>query len=144
MKKPFVMAVVASLALSGMARAEAPDPILMRQTGMDLMQGTYSGLLAMIAAKTDVTKMQQPARAMARYMGIHPELFPPGSDKGKTKALPAIWSDNAGFRKDAGDFIAASNKLVELAKAGDAEQAAAQVKVVGDACVTCHKTYRAR
>lgn len=144
MRKKLALAVVGLVALSGLAQAEVADSVQIRQAGMDLMQAAYNGLSAMIAAKSDPTKMEQPAKAMARYMSIHPELFPPGSDKGKTRALSAIWSDNAGFRKDASEMVAAANKLAELAKAGNAEGAAAQLKVVADACTACHRTYRAR
>ena len=38
----------------------------------------------------------------------------------------------------------AADKLAELAKAGDTDAVAAQIKVVGDACAACHKTFRAR
>ena len=38
----------------------------------------------------------------------------------------------------------ASDKLAELAKAGDAEGVTAQEKAVGDACGACHRAYRAR
>ena len=50
----------------------------------------------------------------------------------------------AGFVKAANDLAEAATKLAELAKAGDTDATAAQVKVVGDACAACHRTYRAR
>jgi cytochrome c556 len=58
--------------------------------------------------------------------------------------LPAVWSDPAGFHKAADDFVEAAEKLTQLAKTADAEAVAAQVKVVGDACAACHRTYRQR
>jgi len=38
-------------------------------------------------------------------------LFPAGSDKARTKALPTVWSDSAGFRRPAKNAEAAFDKL---------------------------------
>jgi len=137
--------VVLALALAGAAHAAGPDPIETRQSGQDLMLADFSGIRAVVAAKGDVKTLEKPAAGLARWMKQFPTQFPPGSDTGHdTKALPAVWSDSAGFQKAADNFVETANKLAELAKAGDADGVAAQVKVVGDACGTCHKTYRAR
>ena len=137
--------VVLALALAGAAHAAGPDPIETRQAGQDLVLGTFSGIRAVVAAKGDVKTLEKPADALARWMRQFPSQFPPGSDTGhNTKALPAVWSDPAGFRKAADTLADAADKLAQLAKAGDADGVASQVKVVGDACGACHKTYRAR
>ena len=121
------------------------DPIETRQAGMDLQSGDFAGIRAVVAAKGDVKTLENPAKAIARWIKQFPTLFPAGTEQGHdTKALPAIWSDNAGFQKAAGNLASAATKLAELAKAGDADAVAAQVKVVGDACAACHKDYRAR
>jgi cytochrome c556 len=78
-------------------------------------------------------------------MRVFPSTFPAGSDKGNnTKALPVIWTDMAGFQKAANDMAEATDKLAQLAKADDADGVTAQVKVVGEACAACHRTYRAK
>ncbi|HTB43324.1 MAG TPA: cytochrome c [Acetobacteraceae bacterium] len=137
--------VVLALALTGAAQAAGPNPIETRQAGQDLMLGDFAGIRAVVAAKGDVKTLEKPADAMARWMKQFPSQFPPGSDTGHdTKALPAVWSDSAGFQKAADNFVQAADKLAQLAKAGDADGVASQVKVVGDACGACHKTYRAR
>ncbi len=137
--------VVLALALTGAAQAAGPNPIETRQAGQDLMLGDFAGIRAVVAAKGDVKTLEKPADAMARWMKQFPSQFPPGSDTGHdTKALPAVWSDSAGFQKAADNFVEAADKLAQLAKAGDADGVASQVKVVGDACGACHKTYRAR
>jgi cytochrome c556 len=50
----------------------------------------------------------------------------------------------AGFQKDANEMAEAADKLAQLAKAGDADAIATQIKAVGDACGACHKAYRAK
>jgi cytochrome c556 len=129
----------------GAAYAQSFDPIATRQAGQDLMAGTFAGIQAMVAQQGKLTAVEKPARAMARWMGQYPGLFPPGSDHGdNTKALPAIWSDPAGFRDAADHFVAEANKLATLAKANDAAAIPAQVKAVGQACLACHKKFKAR
>ena len=109
------------------------------------MNADFAGIRAVVALKGDVKTLEKPADAMARWIKQFPSQFPPGSDTGhNTKALPTVWSDNAGFVKAANVLADAADKLALLAKAGDAAGVASQVKVVGDACGACHKTYRAR
>jgi cytochrome c556 len=146
-RKPALAVLGLSLALAaaGAAQAQAPDPIETRQAGQDLLAGDYAGIRAVLAAKGDMKSLEKPADAMARWMRQFPSQFPPGSDKGHdTKALPAVWSDAAGFRKAADTMADAAEKLAQLARAGDAEGVATQVKAVGDACGACHRSYRAR
>lgn len=73
-----------------------------------------------------------------------PSRFPAGTADGdpdvKTRALPKIWSDSAGFQK-------AADGLVAALQAVDAKLAAnADTKTAFDdarkACGSCHETYR--
>jgi cytochrome c556 len=134
-----------AIGAAGTVHAQAPDPIETRQAGQDLLAGDFSGIRAVVAAKGDVKTLENPAKAMARWIKQFPSQFPKGSEQGHdTKALPAIWSDMAGFEKASADFAEASDKLAQLAKAGDTDGVTAQVKVVGDSCGACHRAYRAR
>ena len=143
-RKLAVFAVLA-MAAAGTAGAAGYDPIETRQAGQDLLLGSFSGIKVVVATKGDVKTLEQPAKAIARWITQFPTQFPKGSDQGHdTKALPAVWSEPAEFQTDANNLAAAATKLAELAKAGDSEGVAAQVKVVGDACATCHKTFRAK
>ena len=144
MRKPIALAAVLAFATAGAAFAQTADPIATRKAGQDLLSGDFAGIRAVVELKGDIKKLESPAKALSAWMKVFPNQFPPGSDKGETKALPAVWSDNAGFRKAADDFIAAADKLVELTKTGDAAAVAPQLKVVGEACLACHKTYRQR
>lgn len=144
MNKPILLCTAMLLATAGLARAEV-NPIEVRQTGMDLLSGDFLGIRAVIAAKDDVKKLENSAKAMQRWAALIPSLFPKGSETGgNTKALPEIWSDMAGFQKAAADLGIEAGKLVVAAKAGDADAVAALAKPIGDACGACHKTYRAK
>lgn len=145
MKGKLAVLTVLAIATVGGARAQSFDAIETRQAGQDVFAGTFSGIRAVVAAKGDVKTLENPAKGMARWIKQFPTLFPKGSEQGhNTKALPAIWSDMAGFEKSANESADAATKLAELAKAGDAAGVEAQVKVLGDTCGGCHRTYRAR
>ena len=145
MTRALAILAVLTFAVAGIAYAEGYDPIETRQAGQDLMITDLAGIRAVITAKGDVKTLENPAKAMARWMKQFPSQFPPGSDKGHdTKALPAVWTDRAGFEKAATNLVDELTKLAEFAKAGDADGVANQYKVVGDTCTACHRTYRAR
>ena len=145
MTKRLAVLAVLAVAAVGTAQAAGYDPIETRQAGQDLLAGTFNGIKALVASKGDMKTVENSAKSMARWIKQFPSQFPKGSEEGhNTKALPVIWTDPAGFQKAANDLDVAATKLAELAKAGDTDGATAQVKVVGDACAACHKTYRAR
>jgi cytochrome c556 len=145
MTRKLAVVTVLAIAAAGTAGAAVYDPIETRQAGQDLLRDTFAGIKVIVATKGDVTKIEAPAKAMARWITQFPTQFPKGSDQGhNTKALPAVWSEPAEFQTDANNLATQATKLAELAKAGNAEAVAAQVTVVGDACTTCHKTFRAR
>jgi cytochrome c556 len=145
MKGKLAILAILSLAIGGAARAEGYNPIETRQAGQDLLAGDFAGIRAVVALKGDITKLEDPAKAIARWIRQFPTQFPKGTEEGhNTKALPAVWSDPQGFQRAAEDLAVAATKLAELAKAGDAAAVEAQVKVVGDACAACHRTFRAR
>jgi cytochrome c556 len=138
------LAVVTALVLAvgGTAWADGIDPIKTRQAGLDLLGGTLSGIKAVVTLNGDVKTVEDPAKAIGKWAVNFPTLFPPGSDKGETKAAPAIWTDMAGFQKAATALSSAAETLAAAAKAGDAPAVAAAFKGVGDACGACHKNYR--
>jgi len=140
------VAVAASGAMIGAANAQSgPNLIEMRQVGFALLAGDFAGLRAVAAAKGDVKTLENPGKAMVRYAALIPALFPQGTAAGSnTKALPEIWSDNAGFKKAADGLGEASGMLVKAAAAGDAAGVDAAIKAIGDACGACHRGYRAR
>ena len=128
--------------LGGAAQAQGIDPINTRQTGLDLLSGTFANVRNVVAANGDVKTLEASGKAIQRWGTLMPSLFPPGSDKGATKAAPAIWTDNAGFQTAAAALASAGGMLAGAAKAGDVEAVKASVKAIGDACGACHKGYR--
>lgn len=141
---------VAAASLAGIARAaDVPagiDIIAARQAGQALMFGDFTGMDQAVKTKNpDVKKFAFPAHALVLWEPEFQTMFPPGTETGgKTKALPAIWSDRAGFQKAGQDLIDAATKVEVAAKTGDQAGFASAVHGLGDACAACHKQFRAK
>jgi cytochrome c556 len=142
MTRKLALAAAMVLAVGGSALADGIDPIQTRQVGMDLVTGTLGGVKAVVTANGDVKTLESSGKAIQRWGKVLVTLFPAGSDKGETKAAPAIWTDMAGFQKAAMTLSTAGETLATAAKSGDATAVAAAFKGVGDACGACHKEYR--
>ena len=142
MMKTVVLVTAMILAVGGVAQAQGFDPVETRKAGQDLVSGTFAGIKAVVTTNGDVKTLESPAKAIQRWALVFPTLFPEGSDKGNTKAAPAIWTDAAGFQKAAVSLATASEALATAAKAGDAAAVAAAFKGMGEACGACHKDYR--
>jgi cytochrome c556 len=95
-----------------------------------------------VTTNGDVKTLESSGKAIQRWALVFPALFPAGTDKGNTKAAPAIWTDSAGFQKAAMALSTAGGSLATAAKAGDATAAAAAFKAMAEACGACHKDYR--
>ena len=147
-----LMAAAAVLGAAGIASAQeggpalTPDQIIAaRQAAYDLMSGTTVGIKTAISAKADVTDFEDAANAIAKWGQVAPTMFPDGTQQGhNTKAKPSVWSDRAGFVKDANNLTEQATKLAQLAKAGDKAGFAEQFKATATACKTCHDSYKAK
>jgi cytochrome c556 len=142
MKRRLALVAATFLAVGGAAQAQGFDPVETRKAGQDLVSSTFAGIKAVVTANGDVKTLETPAKAIQRWAVVFPTLFPPGSDKGNTKAAPTIWSDSAGFQKAAMTLATASESLATAAKAGDSAAVAVAFKGMGEACGACHKEYR--
>ena len=131
---------------AGVAIARADiDVIAVRQAGMSLQGAAFNALNRAVAANVEVKNFAGAGTAMSLWAKQIPSVFPAGTDKGEdTKALPAVWSDSAGFAKAAAALGTAADKLAVAIKANDKDAFAATFKEVGDACSACHKAYRAK
>lgn len=144
-KRIALLGAAIMLAGLGVARADGLDPIAVRQAVMDLQNGNFAFIRAVVGAKGDVKSLEVPAKAIAKSTALIPTLFPKGTEKGgDTKALAEIWSDPAGFQKIATAASEAATKLAVAAKAGDADEVAVDTKLLGQQCGACHKSYRAK
>ncbi len=144
MRKMLMLAAAMAVLTIGTAQAQSgPNLIEYRQVGFSLLAGDFAGIRAVATAKGDVKTLEGPARAMQRFAALIPSLFPAGTQAGNnTRALPEIWSDQAGFQKAAAALGDAAGAISIAAKAGDADGVAAGIKAAGDSCGACHRAYQ--
>jgi cytochrome c556 len=114
-----------------------------RKQGFRSMGQSMEAIQRIVENRQPVAGAVAPARVIAEFAPKIKGLFPPGSDRGETRALPAIWSDRAGFDRVADAMVPAATALLAAAESGDAARLGAQLQATGQACGACHRPYRA-
>jgi len=131
------MSVGAAVAMSG-EEAIKERRALMKDNG----EATKPVVAMLKGAPFDLAAVQKALATYQTAAAKMPGLFPAGSDKGDTHALPAIWTDTADFdarfKKFGADSAAASTAIT------DAASFKANIMGVFKNCQDCHETYRAK
>jgi cytochrome c556 len=148
MRKKIVvlLAGVAALGVVGLATAEekATGIVAVRQMTMKA-NGDHMGAIKAILTEEPqlVKRVAWHAEALAESAEYTAELFPEGSDKPTSNALPAVWSDQKGFAAAGARAENLAKKLKEAASAGDVKAAQAAFAALGkEGCGGCHETFR--
>jgi cytochrome c556 len=68
--------------------------------------------------------------------------FGPGTDKGETRALPAIWTEQAKFNAAAEKMQGDVVKLAAAAKTGNLDSVKTAFGAAGQSCKACHDDFR--
>ena len=149
MKKTLVVAIAGALAAGAMvggatiALAQA-DVVKERQQNRKDAGAAMRAIKAVVDAKGPTTGAVEQAAKLKTLEAAFIKLFPAGSDKGETKALPTVWSDWAGFQAANKNADAAFDKLAAAAGSGDQAALAAAFADAGKACGACHDKFRAK
>jgi cytochrome c556 len=130
-------------ALLGLAGAAAgQDVIAQRREGMRMEGRQMEAIKAVIDARGDTRPLVERADTIAGFYANLQALYPPGSGTGPTRALPAIWSDPAGFEAARVSILTALATLRSAAASGDLAATTAAFGQVGASCAACHRAYR--
>lgn len=145
MKKTLMVAVIGALVAGGatLALAQA-DVIKQRQDNRKQVAAAMRSVKGVIDSKGDTKTVVEAAAKMKTLEAAFDKMFPLGSDKGDTKALPTVWSDMPGFLAASKNADAAFDKLAVAAGSGDLAAVAAAFGDAGKACGACHTKYRAK
>jgi cytochrome c556 len=149
MRKTLVLAIVGALAAGAMvggatmALAQA-DVIKERQENRKQTAAAMRAIKGIIDAKGPTAGAVEQAGKLKTLEAAFVKLFPAGSDKGETKALPTVWSDSAGFMAASKNVEAAYDKLAVAAGSGNMETLTAAFPDTGKACGACHEKFRAK
>lgn len=123
--------------------ADAEADIKYRKAVMSVVGGHMGGIAAILRGGVHGDELAFHAKGMANISTIVPGVFPAGSGEGKTKALAAIWEDEAGFKAAMTKFVNAAEAIGKAAETGDNGAIAGKVKALGGACKNCHDNYQA-
>ena len=131
---------VALLGMTGAALAQ--DVIAQRREGLRGMGRQMEAIKAVTDARGDTRPLAERIDTMVVFYRGLPALFPAGSGTGETRALPAIWSDRAGFEQAAANMVTALGVLRTAAASGDVAATTAAFGQAGATCGACHRAYR--
>jgi cytochrome c556 len=149
MRKTLVVAVIGALAAGAMvsgvtiAWAQA-DVIKERQENRKQAGAAMRAVKGIVDAKGPTAGAVEQAAKLKQLQVAFDKMFPAGSDKGETKALPTVWSDSAGFQAASKNADAAYDKLAVAAGSGDMAALTAAFGDAGKACGACHDKFRAK
>lgn len=139
------LAGIALLVLGGTAAFAQTDVITERRAGLKRMGGHMEAMKPVAEARGDARAMVPRIEEMIAFYRDLPARFPPGSDRGDTKALPAIWTDRGGFEAANARLLDHLEALKAAAASGDGAAFAAAYQATGPQfCGGCHRPYRAR
>ena len=140
MLKKLVIGLVGVLLVGGIAWAQS-DPIADRIANRKESYRNYRAIKKVIDDKGAPAQATEAAMRMVDLQKKFITMFPAGSDKGDTKALPLIWTDWAGFEKANKDAESAAMRLVDATKGSDLAAVGTALKVYIDSCEACHDIY---
>jgi len=149
MRKTLLVAAISALAAGAMvggatiAMAQG-DVIAERRENRKQTAAAMRAIKGIIDAKGPTSGAVEQAGKLKTLELAFAKMFPAGSDKGDTKALPAIWTDMAGFQAANKAVDAAYDKLATAAGSGNLEALTAAFAETGKACGACHDKFRAK
>ncbi len=147
--KTLAFAVIGAMAAGGIVGGATvalaqDDVIKQRQDNRKQAGATMRAIKGVIDSKGNVGPVVQHAAKLTELDLAFGKMFPAGSDKGTTKALPVIWTDKAGFEAAGKASDAAYDKLAVAAGSGDLAAVTAAFGEVGKSCGACHDKFRAK
>jgi len=162
-KKIQIITALTALTVLGVALAQTPPAapaaapagptpaeraIEYRQAVYKIVAGNFGPLTQVAQGKADFNAdtARKNATRLAQIAGFVGDAYPDISKEGKTRALPAIWSNRAEFDAIVKDFNTHTKTLsdvVENSSSAGTELKAA-VAAVGNDCKTCHEKFRSK
>ena len=143
---PLALAIaITSLSAPAMAQFQKPeDAVKYRKAAFTVMASHFGRIGAMANGRVPFdAKAAAESAAIVETMSKLPwEAFGAGTDKGDTRALPAIWTEQAKFKEGADKLQTAATQLTAAAKTGNLDSVKTAFGAAGQTCKACHDAYR--
>ena len=147
-KSLIAASLAAVVTIPAVAHIERTEPLQsLRQSFFAIVGMTFGPMSDMVKGEIEWNDAQFAAWAddLASVSKVSVERgFAPGSDKGKTRAKPAIWKNTDDFEQKLANFRSEAAALAEAANAGDKAATGEQFKQTGGTCKACHDNYTSR
>ncbi len=139
------LTLAASYGAAAMAQAKPDVLVKQRQAGLTMV-GKYWGPIAGMASGKTPYNAETVARN-APLLEVLSKLpwdgFTENTKGEKSRALPAVWTDNAKFKTAGERMQSAVAQLAKVSK-GDEATVKAALADVGKSCSACHEDFRAK
>lgn len=138
-------ATFVALASPAMAQFQKPeDAVKYRKAAFTVMGTHFSRIGAMANGRVpfDAAVAAENAAIVQTMSKLPYTAFGPGTDKGDTRALPAIWAEQAKFNDAAQKMQEEVTKLSAAAKTGNLDSVKTAFGAAGQSCKACHDAYR--
>lgn len=146
--KILILAVSATvLAFPAAAQfAKAEDAIKYRRASFSVMQTHFFRLGNMVNGRVpyDAKAAVDNADIVQALAQLPWPAFAPGTDKGETRAHPAIWTQQAKFADLSNKMRAETVKLSAAARTGDVDKLKTAFRATSGSCQSCHDVFRTR
>jgi cytochrome c556 len=123
---------------------DAARIIAERREGLRAVQTDMEAMVAIARAGGDPRPAVERVARVQAFFQTFPDRFPPGTDTGDTRALPGVWQNRPGFLEAYAGLGPRLTELRAAAETGTPAAFAAAVQATGQACLNCHRQFRAR
>lgn len=140
-----LIGATAILSTPALAQFQKPeDAIKYRKAAFTVMGQHFGRIGAMVNNRVPFdAKIAADNAAIVETMSKLPWAgFGAGTDKGDTRALPAIWTEQAKFKEGADKMQAEVGKLAAAAKTGNLDAIKTAFGAAGQSCKACHDDFR--
>lgn len=138
-------AVVSTLSLPAMAQFQKPEDAIKYRKSVMTIQAAHLGRIgAMVNGRVpyDAKAVADNAAIVETMSKLPWVAFGPGTDKGETRALPAIWTEQAKFKEGADKMQSEVAKLSAASKTGNLDAVKTAFGAVGQSCKACHDDFQ--
>jgi len=142
----FLFVFGAGLSMNALAQAK-PDVIVKQRQAVMTLQGKYFGPLVAVAqgkAPYNAAAVQRNAGFLDNLSRMAWDGFDPSTRNEKSRALPAVYDNNAKFKEYTSRLENETSTLVTLSRGGDEAAVKAQIGAVGKVCGACHDDFRSK
>jgi cytochrome c556 len=138
----FMMNVVTLNALAQDRKTE--QAIKHRRAVFTAMSTYFSRLLQTVEGDRpfDAKQVKSDAQLVETLSRLPWEGFPPGTERGDTKAKEEIWFEEERFKKLSTDLESKTSALAKAAETADLKKIKLAFEQTRDACNVCHKEFR--